>query len=120
MFKCKEGCKAECCGMIPIPKKTYKKHKKKIPVKNVIRIEKYNENILIYTNNALCIFLLNNRCSIYSDRPTVCKVYGIEPRLPCPYVKSDGTERSISEINKIKDEIVAMTTMYLHLFNGIQ
>lgn len=37
-------------------------------------------------NNALtCNYLQKGRCSIYDDRPTICRVWGVVDGLPCPH-----------------------------------
>ncbi len=32
-----------------------------------------------------CPKLVNGRCSIYEDRPYVCRAYGVAPGLECPF-----------------------------------
>ena len=62
----------------------------------------------IKTKDGKCCFLVDNMCSIYEDRPQVCRDYGVNPSSPatrCPYLKSDGTKRT-----KRETEIVKATT----------
>jgi len=31
-----------------------------------------------------CVYLGENGCSVYAERPLICRVFGTTPRLPCP------------------------------------
>lgn len=37
------------------------------------------------TNNLVCNFLKNNKCSIYRERPYVCRLYGSSPDILCKF-----------------------------------
>src|SRR4051812_43985679 len=32
-----------------------------------------------------CVYLENKRCSIYNERPGICRVWGAAPKLACPF-----------------------------------
>lgn len=32
-----------------------------------------------------CVFLQNNRCSVYEARPLICRMWGVVPRMPCVF-----------------------------------
>jgi hypothetical protein len=32
-----------------------------------------------------CPALVKGRCTVYRDRPTVCRLYGVVARMPCPH-----------------------------------
>ncbi len=42
-----------------------------------------------------CDKLVNKRCSIYKDRPYVCRVFGLTPKMPCLF--GCKAERMIAE-----------------------
>ena len=101
-FECKNNC-GNCCGVVPIPKEVYEKNKDKI-TKKIIDIKQIRDNIYVITKDMFCIFLdKKKRCMIYEERPDVCKIYGIDMRLPCPYFKFDGTKRD--RLNQITTQI---------------
>jgi hypothetical protein len=64
---------------------------------------------------AMCAFLDEEYfCRIYADRPEVCRLYGIDPSLPCPWMKPNGKPRSVAghkraqrEINRVVDATLA-------------
>lgn len=64
-----------CCGPVPISMKEFheivayvKKHK-----------PKYNKN----NDNLTCKFRVDGRCSIYSVRPILCRLFGVTHGLNC-------------------------------------
>lgn len=109
MFKCKDGCSA-CCGVVPIDKKTFHRNTGKLQtrVKELLKIDYAGiEYIIPVTKSGLCIFLNRDtkKCEIYDDRPEICKLYGINPMLPCPYLNPDGSPRTnMKEYEKVTDE----------------
>jgi Fe-S-cluster containining protein len=49
--------------------------------------------------NKKCVFLKNNKCSIYSVRPKICRDYGVKYYIQCPYngmktIPTDQKERN--------------------------
>jgi len=95
-WRCIEGCKSECCGIVPIPKKLAKKYEKMAQA-DAVKIMAWGENqIVILTNDKFCIFLDRNtrKCVIYSERPDVCKKYGLIEDLQCQYVDTRGKIRT--------------------------
>jgi len=96
--KVKDKCKADCCGcMTPVSKDVYEKNKHLIKEK----IEKeltfdVNENeIMLLTKSGKCCFLnTDNDCMIYEERPDVCRRYGTDFYLPCPYIDRKGNLRN--------------------------
>ena len=57
---------------------------------------------VVCTKDDLCVFLDRNtkQCVIYNDRPLLCRAYGVDERLPCPFLMPDGSRRPVE---KIKD-----------------
>lgn len=102
-FKCQQC--GECCGVFPIPIDIYMKHIDDIQTipKTCIQSKRY---IFAITEGLRCIFLTEgNKCSIYKDRPKVCKKFGVDIKLPCPKVKLNGTLRTPEETEKILKDV---------------
>ena len=95
-WKCIDRCKAECCGIVPIPKDLAKKHEEKAQVKAMEIMPFGNNDIVSLTEDAFCIFLDRDtkKCVIYEERPDVCRRYGLAEDLPCAYVDLRGKKRT--------------------------
>lgn len=100
-------CHAVCCYNIPMEKGYLSAYRKKI-INPVIRLDKFQEvdnydrikingqrmQYLVITNDDLnknkCPFLREDcRCNIYSNRPSVCRKFGVtpdEPALRCKFI----------------------------------
>jgi Fe-S-cluster containining protein len=95
-WKCVEGCKAECCGIVPIPKELAKRHEQMAQAK-AEEIVAWGENDVVpLTEDAFCIFLDRDtkKCVIYKERPDVCRKYGLIEDLQCAYVDLRGKTRT--------------------------
>lgn len=98
MKKCNIAiCKAECCGLVPIPNETINRNLAliqrlytRIPVKELLGIDD-TESSAVFDNEAKCCAFLTQdyRCAIYSERPEVCRLFGTRaiPGLKCPHLK---------------------------------
>ena len=65
---CIKKCKAECCGLVPIPKRIWNKNKKGIKRKILKTKNIGNDDILLFTEDLTCTFLNKNyKCSIYKN-----------------------------------------------------
>lgn len=108
-FKCKERC-GSCCGIIPIPEELANKTTNLIQKDKIKETIKIGNDVYFITKDMFCIYLdKKKRCMIYDERPMVCRLYGTDPRLPCPHFRLDGTKRdkldqTITQI-KINEEI---------------
>lgn len=98
-WKCRERC-GECCGPVPIPLKTFLTNGDKHQRECTGTIEwNAGRDIVPETNDGLCLFLTEEKtCAIYDERPEICRRYGIDPRIPCPYVKQNGNPRSPAKV----------------------
>ena len=103
-WKCVESCNAECCGIVPMPIQKYNIFKRKIK-KKIIDNMRLGNNIVLITKDGSCAFLNNNKCSIYDNRPMICKLYGTIEKLQCPYVDINGNKRTDQEIIATKELI---------------
>lgn len=52
--------------------------------------------IMVHAGDAdrTCAYLVDGRCSIYDDRPSTCRRYGLVPALPCLYLYPDEARKS--------------------------
>lgn len=87
-------CNGDCCGPIPLKLSFIKDMWKKHNLKNVIgSIKKVkatmtkipDRHMYYYKDLKTCVFKTSNGCSIYEDRPSICKVYGETYLVRCPY-----------------------------------
>lgn len=123
-FECKKyhsQCQARCCGIVPIQASIWQKNQHKIHRQpketHKVYVTMPNERkvtaILPITDDGLCPFLKKDlQCSIYEDRPDVCKKFGDETHwaLRCPMQHSDGTPRTMEsaiELTSKVDEWIA-------------
>jgi len=71
-FECIPGCH-DCCG----PVTTSSEEIARLPVKSV---EEHDAALV----NLNCVYLGENGCEVYSERPLICRLFGTTPKLPCP------------------------------------
>ena len=71
-FECKKGCH-DCCG----PVTTSPEEMSRLPMKT-------NAEHDAALNELNCVHLCPNGCSVYSERPLICRLFGTTPRLSCP------------------------------------
>lgn len=101
-------CKATCCGVVPIPEETVKKHKNKLHL-DAKEIPSF-PGTMIFSRDMICGFLnIENKCSIYEDRPEVCRRYGSgkesHPMLRCKYLGQIMSEEQDSFFDKMMDNM---------------
>ena len=86
-----------CCGIFRMNKEWAKKHEKDFQIKPS-KIVDQKDFVAFLTDDMFCIFLNRETklCSIYEDRPDVCRLSGSSrhPDLQCPYFKRSGNPRS--------------------------
>lgn len=104
-FVCLEGC-SDCCGVIPMSEELVLKYVDKYQVE-VLESKSAGGEIIVMTDDFKCIFLNRNtnRCTIYEDRPAVCKEYGLTDRLKCAYMKPSGRRRSPAMTKRVLRQI---------------
>jgi len=107
-FKCEVPigaglCKADCCGFVPLNKKICKEYEHRKQVKPIEILEFSDEEIIPITEDGKCIFLDREkcRCTIYEERPVVCRKYGVHDDLLCPYIKPNGNVRSLANSKRV-------------------
>lgn len=72
-FECIPGCH-DCCG----PVTTSSVEMARLPVKS----EAEHAAALAELN---CPHLGERGCTVYAERPLICRLFGTTPRLPCPH-----------------------------------
>ena len=87
-FQCKPGC-TDCCGPIPFSKHEWDK------VKNKRK-----------TKSTSCPYIANGKCSIYQDRPLMCRLYGTTAGLACPHGCRPMALLSKGQTDKIMSEYI--------------
>lgn len=71
-FECVPGCH-DCCG----PVTTSSEEMSRLPVKT----DAEHEAALDELN---CVHLGPKGCTVYGERPLICRLFGTTPSLPCP------------------------------------
>lgn len=119
---CHSRCKADCCGITPMPLAIFDRNKDKI-VQNPERVERFDgpdisdelnmpsisemkdpsknvQMVLPVTKNLKCCFLNEDlSCNIYEDRPNICRKFGDESHvyMTCVFQSKDGRIRGRQE-----------------------
>ena len=105
MFRCKDDC-GQCCGLIPFDRELLlgKQIHQQREFYKLVELGK-NE-VLPMTKDHLCVFLTEQKtCAIYDERPDVCRKYGIDPEMPCPYINEKGRARSPAKARRAQRQI---------------
>lgn len=113
MIDCKAmhpTCKANCCHVFPIPKKTWVawKHLKQREVTEVLEIVDTERAVVPMTKDARCAFLSADlSCAIYEHRPEICRKFGDEshPFLTCIYADKEGNRRTRTQRRQLERSI---------------
>ena len=96
--RCLSKCEAYCCGPVPMTPAFIEAHK---VVRPIIKLIQLGDNLVIpETEDLRCPFLSADfKCTVYDDRPEVCKTFGDESAMlmTCPYQAADGRVRSRQE-----------------------
>lgn len=115
-FRCLDGC-GMCCECIPLPETVYNLGMeqghgqcKPTSVEHIGKIHPAlpEEYVWPLTSDGQCIFINreSKRCEIYHTRPAICRVFGTIPCEPCPYRRTDGTDRTEHEVKHIKNMLM--------------
>jgi hypothetical protein len=104
-FNCLKKC-AICCGTFPFNKEWAQKHKEAFQVEPE-ETREFEDQVIIITEDFKCIFLdrKTKQCSVYNDRPKLCRRYGTDDEVPCPFLNPDGSHRNRMERMKADMQI---------------
>jgi Fe-S-cluster containining protein len=88
-MKCRNGCDLCCIDFNILPVEFYF-------ILNELKKRDFKPESEMNTENEICVFLRNNSCTIYEQRPIMCRTHG----LPLLYANDDGEwELSACELN---------------------
>lgn len=71
-FECVPGCH-DCCG----PVTTSSEEMSRLPVKTD---DEHTEAL----DDLRCVHLGPDGCTVYTERPLICRLFGTTPNMPCP------------------------------------
>jgi hypothetical protein len=99
-FACVPGCH-DCCG----PVTASSEEMSRLPVKSAAEhdaaLAEYN-----------CVHLGPQGCTVYDQRPLICRLFGTTPSLPCP--RGQGPEQMIEPaVEKALHRLIATTRQVL-------
>lgn len=79
-------CAAECCFSPAVTVSEYEHLRKKYPGVRFTHLSDLGDRAVLCVGRPgmRCPFVVDNRCSIYEDRPAVCRKFGEDRELPCP------------------------------------
>ncbi|TNF41432.1 MAG: YkgJ family cysteine cluster protein [Bacteroidetes bacterium] len=88
-IKCRSGCSLCCIDFSVFPVEFYF-------ILNELKKKNFKPETDLNNENEICVFLKNNSCTIYEQRPIMCRTHG----LPLLYANDDGEwELSACELN---------------------
>lgn len=100
-----------CCTEFKMQREIVEKNKNKFQVKSINMVYTDDGGCRVFTGDRLCVFLNRSTkmCSIYEDRPEVCRLYGsgIHELLTCFFFDNKGDrlskEKEKEVFNKAKN-----------------
>ena len=112
---CKK-CNGDCCGPdVGFSTEEISKLKKVVSLRKFKILPMEYSGSGMYTisskglKNSKCVFLKNNKCSIYDYRPRICKDYGERVYIQCPY-------NGLKDIPTNKEERTRLTLEVQNIF----
>ena len=110
--ECPIECQAMCCEIISFPPDFIEKHKLSFQVKDGIQVVVSPPiGVKVTTPDGQCVFLdrLTWKCTVYEERPNICREFGQSPKLLCPYFSMEGvirTPRESKRVIKYMDKVI--------------
>jgi hypothetical protein len=97
-FQCKPGC-SDCCGAVPMVKAEWQ------AIKLAQRVQ--------HSNCLTCNYLVDEKCSVYADRPFLCRLFGAttDAKMRCP--QGCGPEKPLTA-----KQAGILNTKYIKLMGG--
>jgi len=75
-FACEPGCH-DCCGPVTASSEEVSRLPQKTDADHEVALSHYN-----------CVYLGEDGCQVYDERPLICRLFGTTPRLLCPKGKA--------------------------------
>lgn len=100
-----------CCGShVKFTRDILERRKKDFVVVPDIIFVNNDGTVQIGTEDSMCVWMNREtkRCTIYTDRPIGCRLYGIHPKHPCPFVDLKGNKRPDAQIEEHKKKVLGM------------
>ena len=101
MFCCLKNC-GICCCPVPIKREIYEANKDRLAKDS--KVFEFDSMVIVQAPTGECGFLNGEkRCSIYEDRPEVCRLFGDSQKakfvtsLMCPFLRVNGEPRPRKE-----------------------
>ena len=81
---CIAGC-TDCCGPVPFSADEWARVRDRLPMGSEVRSEA-SETYAVKTGTLTCAFATATGCSVYADRPFICRLFGVarDEMLTCP------------------------------------
>lgn len=94
-FACKPGC-SDCCGPVPVSKAEWQ------ALKLAPRT---------HTNCVDCEYLIDSKCSAYTNRPFMCRIFGAttERALSCPHGCGPDKPLTAKQANMLTIKYIRLT-----------
>lgn len=83
-----DECKGKCCTFVPFSPEEFSEITAKHPIPLPAKVERFGLAYLVSKGDqdCTCAYLKDGKCSIYEDRPLVCRQYGEVAQMPCKYL----------------------------------
>lgn len=72
-FECVPGCH-DCCGPVTTSSEEMARLPRKSAAEQLAALDELN-----------CVHLGPHGCTVYDERPLICRLFGTTPRMPCPH-----------------------------------
>lgn len=99
-------CRGQCCTFAPMTRREFKSIRKKygIPPSSTLIEVTDNGAVMVVTDmeSGTCAYLKDSRCSVYEDRPGICRVYGDNDTFPCKLARPLDALRKLEAVDKLK------------------
>ena len=99
-FECEPGCH-DCCGPVTTSAEEMARLPRKSRAEQDAALERLD-----------CVHLGPNGCTVYQERPMICRLFGTTPRLACP--RGRGPEQMIEpQAEELVHQFIATTRQVL-------
>ena len=99
-FECVPGCH-DCCGPVTTSSEEMARLPRKTQAEQDAALERLD-----------CVHLGPNGCTVYEERPMICRLFGTSPRLACP--RGRGPEQMIDPAaEQLVHQFIATTRQVL-------
>lgn len=101
-----KSCRGQCCTFAPMTRREFKTIRKKYGIPDGSTVVNIAQplSVMVVRNmqDGVCSYLKDERCSIYEDRPWICRVYGDNSHFPCKLARPFEAQRKMDAIEKLR------------------